>query len=116
MNTNRRVFFRNVGMGAVAVAGLPARYPVPQFQRAAWPTPSQRARQVSRALDACLVAVDAIQSPDAHHNLTSLQLFLLRRLSLDRLIRWHRDRDPDMLSDAAASAREIISDLGRLVP
>lgn len=95
---------------------LPVSFNRPRFVAGSWPGRDERNAIVRKAADQLEGALAAICSQASRRAPDRLAHFLLRRLALEKLIRWKRSGDPAMLKDAAATALERLRSIHGSAP
>jgi hypothetical protein len=99
-----------------ALQALPRAFNAPVFAPLAWPEPRRRNEMVRGVINRCMRALEPLAESEIGEPLEPLQTFLLRRLALDRLLRWHRTGQSAELRDGASAALEMLSQLGGGTP
>ena len=94
------------------LSALPRHFHAPAFVPLTWPERPRREQMVRKVIDHCRRALELLAESAVPAPPEPLQLFLLRRLALDRLLRWNRTDSPAELRGGAAAALEALSQLG----
>ena len=100
------------GIDAAALSALPAQFRALTFRSLAWPDPAERWDTINTVTDRCLRALRPLAESREPSPPSPIQAFLLRRVALDGLIKWHRTDSPAELRSAARTAQETLSMIG----
>ena len=100
------------GIDATSLSALPPQFRALTFGSLAWPDRAERWDTIHAVTDRCLRALRPLAESREPSPPDPIQAFLLRRLALDRLIKWHRTNSPVELRSAARAAQEALSMIG----
>jgi len=101
---------------AERLSGLPPQSHALEFASLAWPDRARRREIIHRLTDQCRAALRPLAESRKPSPPNPTQAFLLRRLALDGLVKWHRTASAAELRSAAQAARQILSVIGEVSP